>query len=654
MFFGKVKEKLSQCPVSFFAVIAFFLPALIGFNYTANHFYIHGGITQDSAYFAFLTSSVKQWPMENPPWMSGSYFTTHFCIIFYLLSFIYKYLSFVGIHFTPAIYFSITQGLWMGLMAVAVFYLLIRETDRGNKTKLFLITILSIAAGLNGITLSALGIPHFEIGIPALLVLFFTFHLNGRKILALIVLILGLLTREDSGFHYFGVFILLTFYFCVFYWKPGKKKQILYYGVLSIVCFLASVISLVIQKNSAPSHDMLAMIYTGTPPYAHLTWEFVSNRFPFFLNNRLYILIPIVISCGWAFAKRDLLLIVGTLSVIPWIVFSVMSKSDNPGLLTSYYAFPIILMVVWPAISYKMNRVLAIKATPVYAERTLLGAILGCSIFFLPGSQFLHDTVPWESFGFDWYGKVERTHKRLEQFYNANVGRINFIADDPAVSILTDTLTIPYRRYEFDITDEDRKSIEALVFLPAPRWDERARKFINDLQLTHFCALEGTDYMVASRYTMSKDCEFLPNGLEQIFALDREDFLAKDGWFEKTDEGRWTKGEYVYFPALVNLSNDGSDLDFCIDGYGVLPTTDKSVTANVYIWGSEENIGQLTYSGANSSGERCVRIPGQHLQSERSLLVKFQIDGHSSSIADVERPVLFHGIFIRKIILRKK
>jgi len=63
----------------------------------------------------------------------------------------------------------------------------------------------------NGVFLASIGFPHFEIGIPALLMAFFAARISGHKAVAWLFLCFGLFLREDAGFHYFGLFFYLRF-----------------------------------------------------------------------------------------------------------------------------------------------------------------------------------------------------------------------------------------------------------------------------------------------------------------------------------------------------------------------------------------------------------------------------------------------------------
>src|SRR5579859_6236452 len=46
-------------------ILSFIFPFIFVFNYTMNHFYVHGGYFWDSGWFAFLCKNLT-WPPQNP------------------------------------------------------------------------------------------------------------------------------------------------------------------------------------------------------------------------------------------------------------------------------------------------------------------------------------------------------------------------------------------------------------------------------------------------------------------------------------------------------------------------------------------------------------------------------------------------------------
>jgi len=67
------------------------------------------------------------------------------------------------------------------------------------------------------------------------------------------------------------------------------SKQVKFYLFLSVGCICYSLLSMLVKKKYFDTdHDMLAHVYFGSPPYAHVSWNFILERLDFFIRNRLY------------------------------------------------------------------------------------------------------------------------------------------------------------------------------------------------------------------------------------------------------------------------------------------------------------------------------------------------------------------------------
>ena len=111
--------------------------------------------------------------------------------------------------------------------------------------------------------LAALGFPHFEIAIPALILLSLSLHVQGRIWATLAALAVCLTVREYAGLHaallYGSVYLVKLFRDRDL--RTGKTEL----GI-SLACILYSVVAISLQKHFFPGDNALSRVYLGDPP----------------------------------------------------------------------------------------------------------------------------------------------------------------------------------------------------------------------------------------------------------------------------------------------------------------------------------------------------------------------------------------------------
>jgi len=485
----------------------FLIAGFFATNYTINHFYVTGGYMLDSGWFAHLAAHASSWPLSNPPSLGGTYFSTHFSPAFYVYSAGFGLLNSVGAGITEAAWFAITQGLWVAIMAAACFSLLSPGSGQGL-VRSTCVAIIALMLAYNGVTLASLGFPHFEIAIPALLVAFFALYLNGHPKLALSLLVLGLLMREDAGLHYFGLFFVFSIYL---YFANERRltQQVKAYTILALVCLLYSATAIGIQKLFFGSgDDALRRVYLGDPAYAHVSLAFLLERLSFFLQNRLYIVIPFALMIGLAAYKKNWGPLVGIVAVTPWITFNLLAVQDQAGGLRSYYSFPVALALLWPAVAYRvlLQTDGQEREQPVLSLKVI--ALLALSaVAFYPGSQGNHDPAPWKSFGPRWAGHVQSAHKALDAFVESNVS-LNLLFDDAVASLLSSKVSAVQWRYLLSFGDDTIKGMDAVVYQPGAWLEERVKEVAAIAGLNYRCRIPDTPYAVLARSQDVRACTF--------------------------------------------------------------------------------------------------------------------------------------------------
>ncbi len=146
------------------AAMCFFLPQVVIANSLLHHFYVHGAFLYDAGWFAYwtthaLTLDVTSIPsIEDVPMLGR-----HVFLFFFPLSYIYQPFS---PFLSEQIYFSIVQGVWAGMVSLAIFIIGYGAINR------WLLAVVSVATGLNPFVFTSTSFPHVEMAMPAFIALF--------------------------------------------------------------------------------------------------------------------------------------------------------------------------------------------------------------------------------------------------------------------------------------------------------------------------------------------------------------------------------------------------------------------------------------------------------------------------------------------------
>jgi hypothetical protein len=624
----------------------FLIADFLATNYTLNHFYVNGGYMLDSGWFAYLSAHSANWPISNPPSIGGTYFSTHFSPAFYIFSALHTILSAIGIGVSDVSWFSITQGLWLALTASSIFALLSSKSRPTTATNAFISTS-SVVVAFNGVFLASIGFPHFEIAIPALLVAFFASYINGYQKTAIAFLCLGLLMREDAGLHYFGLFFLLG---CYLYFAKGRliSKEVRFYSLLAVSCFAYSLLAIAIQKIYFDVGDnALARVYLGEPAFAHISLNFLQDRLDFFARNRLYILVPIILTFILSIYKKSLGLLVGIGAVFPWIIFSLVAISFQAGTLTSYYSFPVAIALFWPSIAYALFSQKNEDSTIKFRISTKdISVIALSSLVFYAGSDGNHDRSPWKSFGPKWIGQINLAHTSLSAFVEAN-GELKLIFDDSAASLLNSTATSSQWKYQLAFSSDEIKASDAVLFQPGAWLAGRAKEVASAAGFRYLCHLPNTRYAVLSRFANIKNCQSARSIDGPNIDTTQEIFDYLPGWSHTEYMGRWTIGAEVILPGMKASSYE----KLCFKGHGYLPVPSSEILVDVYF--EESLLGRLEYDTSKPDGERCVSAPLRYPSDSQKSSIHLKVAGYSSPASQgLSADDRLLGVFLQKVYFK--
>lgn len=457
------------------------LPAALVTGYTLDHFYTKGGFVWDSGLFAYFSVFTDQWPMLWPDFLHRdvaaprtTFFSVHVMPIFYLASALHALVPFL----TPAAYFSLLQGLWTGALGLAAFMLCGRAAGLG------LAIATGLATALCGPMLAAMGLPHVEMAIPALLALFFALRAGGRRLAAYVVLALCLSIREDAGLHAAAYLILLV----LAQWVSRASREAVHANLVAVaVCLAYSAGALALQHFVYPgTSSSLQRVLLGIPAGAHWTWQLVARRGPSFLVEWGYAVWPPLILMAVALWRRSAVLLAGALAPIPWVLFTLLMVPESG--LTSYYGFPLVIAVAWPTMALPYDR-FAVRLQLVLAAASIL-------LFATVGGPN-HDRAPWRSFVFSNFSVLGHYETVLRDAVSRRGEFGRLMLDDAVTSLVPEAAEL--NEWTLQWAFDRLPNPDVVIYMQGGRDGGETAKVIAASGLGHTCRIADTPFMVASR-----------------------------------------------------------------------------------------------------------------------------------------------------------
>jgi hypothetical protein len=425
-------------------------------NATLNNFYVTGASVWDAGWFAWLASHAVVWPIPNPPVIGGAFLAIHAAPVFFLLTALKDLLP----PMPDPVWFALTQGVWFGLLGLAVS-LCLAANGRG--------ATLAVIVAANGITLATLGFPHFEIAVPALLLL----SLALRRHTALLwgpplLLMLGI--REDAGFH-----AALAYAALALLRAHGERRLAAGAadGAIALVCLLAGGAALAIQHAVPGGGGALAGTYLGRPALAHVDAGFLAERMHYLVKDRATVWAPLLLLGLTAAWYRDLRLAAGVAISLPWLALSFVAVSHQAGEMWDYYSFPLMAGLCWPLLCAAR-----LDAVPRSRFVALQAAMAVLSLGLFAGSGGNHDRRPWSHFGFDGWSKVAPIESALDRITADPKGLDHLAVDDSVAALRLGSFTATQLHPDFAFSIAEQDAITVLIYRPGTWRDDRKRKLI--------------------------------------------------------------------------------------------------------------------------------------------------------------------------------
>lgn len=334
---------LGWSPIRFFAILltAFLLP----FSSIIHHFLKQGAYFLDSGWFAYLLSETNL-SLANPPLLgASSYMATHISPSFLPFVYLSKLLG-----LTP----HATLGLWQSVIFVLTALAGLLLIGRSNSSKTLKSGAWAFWTALllpfSGLSLAILGYPHTEAMAMSCLFLCIALWCENSiwtQLVSWSVFVFALGVREDVGFHVFALFMTFLVLAKLSKQTPEIWQKLL---VASMVGFIYSATAIFLQKKFFIGDDAFSRIYSGQPPWSHLSLSFVMNRLQDFIVKKPYLSLPTFVLIVVAIKKRQPIMLVPCLAYLPWIFVNLSAFSSAAGSLMGYYAYPLLSFFIWPLV----------------------------------------------------------------------------------------------------------------------------------------------------------------------------------------------------------------------------------------------------------------------------------------------------------------
>ncbi len=483
-----------------FLFFSFLIPTFFYTSYVLNQVYNSGATLLDVGWFTYLISSGYNWPLSNPEVLHNThlgktFFYTHFSPFFIFFSFLYENFFYF---LSPSSYFSLFIGSMNGLISLSIYFLGINRLKELNIYKIFLLFVIAILSSFNAQSLAMIGFPHIEIAIPSLIIFFMVSFYSKNFFLATFSFIFLLSIREDAGFHLFGLIFIINLFLCI----QEKSLNVIdkKLAVYAFVAFLYSVITILIQKSYfAGTDNALERIYLGTPIFAHITYDLIVQRLNFLFENREYIYLPLFFTFLISFFTRNILFLASFFATLPWILLSFFAVNSMPSSFSNYYAFPLILIFIWPLlVTFLFKDYIFLKKISVI----VFIFVPFLSIICFPNNKGNLDSKPWNNFVFADFKKIAATQSFIQNFKTYNKSFGNIVVDEASSALLTKYLNPNSYAYLNNFSKEQKNNTDTFIFFKNTNNIETM--LIDNYFKYHYKVLD-TNIIIASKYKFDFD-----------------------------------------------------------------------------------------------------------------------------------------------------
>ena len=335
-------------PIPCAAIVVSAVPFVLFYRLILFHFYVRGSFPQDTGLLASLMWHSTS-TLDLPASLGGfSFFAQHVAPVLILVSAVSDVLPLT----MPGLFGSFV-GVCHGLLALAVFWLLVSGYGMRRGWPLALAALASAAFAFNGLAIAIVRYPHFETLAAACLLMSFVALVLGHRSIAVISFLVALATREDAGLHAFG---FLTVWAGINWLRSVPWRQNIWIAGFAAAGLIYSTVALMLQHAAFPGSSSFVRVYLGDPPLAHVTAALLADRLSGWFWLHPAIILPAIATLTWSVRTRDPYIAAGYLACIPWAVLHLLAASDLAGLMVGYYAYPFLVAMAWPWLAELIRR----------------------------------------------------------------------------------------------------------------------------------------------------------------------------------------------------------------------------------------------------------------------------------------------------------
>ncbi len=339
-----MEEKITRKAWLGWALLVFWIPFQLNYDYLLNAFYHFGTPYNDAGLLAQL-SWHGDWRLSTPlVYTNYPFLGVHCMLIMQLLN----GLSYL-VPLPMAEFYSIFIALINASLGLAMFYGFSCCIKARNHLHMAALALFSIAFAFNTVVMNGIWMGHFEYAIPLGIFLFLLFFARQQWRLATVFFVFTLLMREDAGLHIITVLGLLALLRFAKHRSLRKLKP----EALYIVCALlfTGFAFWVTAAFRDYYSGIMGGVYLGNPPLAHLSWSLLAGRLKLIAGEHPYLWLGLIFTSITAIRARNIYYMVGYVACIPWFLVNWMAFNNNTGHLYAYYAFPFILILMWPMLA---------------------------------------------------------------------------------------------------------------------------------------------------------------------------------------------------------------------------------------------------------------------------------------------------------------
>jgi len=323
-------------------------------------FYRNGAYFLDAGYYVYTLASEnfgQQPPVIGDAWGSSLY-ATHMLITPLVISQVMRifvdeplnFIAFLGIQ-------NFVLAVAGAMLMMVAFWL-----NGVKREKLVMPGVMgALLLPFTNVGLGSLLYPHVELigtSLAAIAVLLFVLRWNDvgdRKIfiVAIVLLTLGLLAREDIGVH-LGVTVtsaVVCSHWSRLDWQAIKRAAWLLGASVAAVAVLMGY-----QRFFADSKGVFSLTYSGTPAYAHITsvW-YLIDRLINMLSSRLDLWVGLIVFGAASILLRKREYFAFPLAVAPWILLNLTAIDPAKNAMGIYHLFPVVLYATAPVLALTLS-----------------------------------------------------------------------------------------------------------------------------------------------------------------------------------------------------------------------------------------------------------------------------------------------------------